>query len=345
MNFILELHSQLQSFKNTLLFEIDNKEITHNYHLAEIDYRFLDSEKLYVHLMETSVANTVFHRKINELCEHIIYLWENEIKKLSIKPIDEDLKHLYGDDPINNTGDFLICYFEYYSEEVDPENDMPTLESVADDHFNSDYLPFSNSDFSNSDFLNREKEELFRNQQGHNRYKLANLVVRCEIIKNLISDAYPETLIKNEEESVYLKERIYFNTSKSLIDSLINPCSELKVELSINSIRKKHPDHDPNLWNIHAFSLFKYLFDFYYSKYKKQLTNMWFYLKEYNSDKYTLLSTKEKYVEFVKMNYNIELKNFDKSIEKYNNIDFHIMDSHRINFEETFKLNKNTKKH
>ena len=64
-------------------------------------------------------------------------------------------------------------------------------------------------------------------------------------------------------------------------------------------------------------SKFKYIYDNYYKGTIRQLTNIWFYLKEYQNTKYVLKATKKDYINFIKNNYQIEIKNFDKSINKY----------------------------
>ncbi|RXP46875.1 hypothetical protein EC396_13425 [Lutibacter sp. HS1-25] len=111
---------------------------------------------------------------------------------------------------------------------------------------------------------------------------------------------------------------------------------EIKQEPEINN-RKTHPKHDPNLWNAQCFDLFKYLFDEYYTGSKRQVTNIWFYLKEYQSKKYTLIATKKIYKEFILENYQISITNFDKSYQKYEDKDYKTLNEHRINFDDSLK--------
>lgn len=104
-----------------------------------------------------------------------------------------------------------------------------------------------------------------------------------------------------------------------------------------DEVKATHPKHDPNLWSVNCYELYKYLFENYYKGTKRQLTNIWFYLKEYDPLTYNLKATKDKYKYFIKSNYQIEIKNFDKSQTKYSENDYPNMDEHRQNFETTLK--------
>ena len=99
----------------------------------------------------------------------------------------------------------------------------------------------------------------------------------------------------------------------------------------------KHPEHDPNIFNKDGFELFKYLFDNYYKKYKRELMNIWFYLKEYDPNKYTLLASKDQYKAFVLKNYQITITNDEKAKYAYNDKAYPIMNNHRVNFEKRLK--------
>jgi hypothetical protein len=91
-------------------------------------------------------------------------------------------------------------------------------------------------------------------------------------------------------------------------------------------------EHNPNLWNKDCFNLFKYLIDNYYKGRKRQLTNIWFYLKEYNPQKYTLIATKNQYKVFIK-ELGVVITNFDKNSNRYDEKEYKTMMGHRINFE------------
>lgn len=102
----------------------------------------------------------------------------------------------------------------------------------------------------------------------------------------------------------------------------------------------KHPKHDPNLWDKKCYNLFKYLFDNYYDnqkRTKRKLTNMWFYLKEYNPEKYTLKATKKNYKDFISNNYRVVITNDQKAKQKYDDKEYPTMNDHRQQYEDGLK--------
>lgn len=105
--------------------------------------------------------------------------------------------------------------------------------------------------------------------------------------------------------------------------------------------KSTHPKHDPNYWNKDCFDLFKYLFDEYYKGTIRQITNIWFYLNEFdrsnNKRKYVLKATKNDYKIFINENYNITIKNFDKARQKYEDKEVNTLNEHRINYEDSLK--------
>lgn len=107
----------------------------------------------------------------------------------------------------------------------------------------------------------------------------------------------------------------------------------VKSEGTIN----QHPKFDPNLWNNDCFELFKYLYDCYYKSTNRQLTNIWFYLKENGNSKYNLKVTKDEYRDFMLNNYQKNITNFDKAQAKWEDKEYNTIDDHRINFEYTLK--------
>ncbi|MDV6169687.1 hypothetical protein R1T16_14720 [Flavobacterium sp. DG1-102-2] len=95
-----------------------------------------------------------------------------------------------------------------------------------------------------------------------------------------------------------------------------------------------YPPHNPNLWNIMCYKLFMYLHSEYYTKSKRELTNIWFYLNENSGEKYTLNATKDQYREFILKEYSISITNFDKASIKWSR-ESNKLDEFRINFEKT----------
>lgn len=120
----------------------------------------------------------------------------------------------------------------------------------------------------------------------------------------------------------------------------IESLNELRIP-EINNTKKSieqkntHPKHNPNYWSLQCYNLFKYLFDNYYISKNRQLTNIWFFLNEYDPVRYNLKATKEKYSEFIQENYNIKITNFDKATYKYSK-EFGTMNDHRMIFEDDY---------
>lgn len=108
-------------------------------------------------------------------------------------------------------------------------------------------------------------------------------------------------------------------------------------EVKPDEVENKHPKFNPNYWNKECFELFKYLYDCYYKKTKRQLTNIWFYLKEHKSETYVLKATKDEYIEFILKSYQIQITNFDKAILKWEEKELITINDHRIDFEDTLK--------
>ena len=98
-----------------------------------------------------------------------------------------------------------------------------------------------------------------------------------------------------------------------------------------------HPNFNPNLWNRDCFELFKYLFDNYYSKTKRQLINIWFYLNENGIDKYNLKASKNAYKDFIFEHYKVKITNDEKAKFKYEDKEFSTLQDHRVSFENSLK--------
>lgn len=168
---------------------------------------------------------------------------------------------------------------------------------------------------------------------GHDtNYHLADFY--NDITFDLIDFSNPDKFSNNQKQSDDFNNFVD-STSTATKTQILPEAQPKTVEITPLSISKEiHPPHDPNLWNKPCYELFKYLFDNYYdNKTKRKLTNIWFYLKEKQSKIYTFLATKDMYVHFLKVNYNIFITNFDKAINKYNDKDLPSLNGHCINFE------------
>ena len=89
----------------------------------------------------------------------------------------------------------------------------------------------------------------------------------------------------------------------------------------------------PNTWNEPCFELFKYLTDNYYTSKSVQLTSIWFFLNDLDSDKYRISFPKKDYKNYISTHYNLEIKHFDRP-SNWSDVK-RILNDFRINFENT----------
>ena len=140
-----------------------------------------------------------------------------------------------------------------------------------------------------------------------------------------------ENLTVNKTDYKILKDRY-----KEYLIGKQNPPQQPETNKP-DEVKNSHPKHDPNLWNNDCFELFKYLYDCYFKTTNRQLTNIWFYLKENGSKKYILKATKDQYKVFIFSNYQIKITNFDKAQAKWVDKECNTINDHRINFEDNLK--------
>ncbi len=141
---------------------------------------------------------------------------------------------------------------------------------------------------------------------------------------------------KLDFESLTFAEKKQFETYKSFLSNKQNPPQQVE-NFKTDEVKNIHPKFNPNYWNKECFELFKYIYDEYYKGTKRQLTNIWFYLKEYQSTNYILKATKEQYETFILENYQIKITNFDKAQTKWEDKEYGTINDHRINFEDSLK--------
>lgn len=165
---------------------------------------------------------------------------------------------------------------------------------------------------------------------------------------NELTNGLTESINSNKNQSFEHKKeqlkycKIYSEFLKEKSKEIDKVEVDKPLQKEINKLKDNnsiHPEHNPNLWSLDCYKLFKYLFDNYYKDSRKptkrQLTNIWFYMNEYDKIKYNLKATKDSYKLFIKNHYDIEIKNFDKAEQKYNT-EYGTMNDHRINFEDSF---------
>lgn len=204
-------------------------------------------------------------------------------------------------------------------------------------------------------YLNKIKNRLF---DSVSTSELNELFLDCTKAKreffNVISNFY-ENQYKIEFNFFSFKEQTNFNwacksetvTNIKYYLAYKEICEQINGKLNpkhpednkTDKIKSLHPNHDPNLWNVECYGLFKYLFDHYYKGSKRQLTNIWFYLKEDDrNSKYIFSATKDLYKEFIFQNYHsINITNFDKAIQKWEDTEYNKINEHRQNYEDSLK--------
>jgi len=80
----------------------------------------------------------------------------------------------------------------------------------------------------------------------------------------------------------------------------------------------KSINYNPSLWNENCFKFFEYLIKNYYTKKKRELTDIWHFLKrDLNEEEFWFYATQKQYSSFIKSHLNIELKNWQQSNFKY----------------------------
>lgn len=120
---------------------------------------------------------------------------------------------------------------------------------------------------------------------------------------SVLNDENIALLICNaKDKNNYLKELMTLGLSQPI--SIIDQPNNREVKL--------------NHWNEACYNLFNYLFDNYYDGKKRQLTNIWYFLKDGLQDEnYYFKMTKDDYINFIKVTHTIQLTNFDKSEYKF----------------------------
>ena len=164
-----------------------------------------------------------------------------------------------------------------------------------------------------------------------------------KIEKELISDN--EDIKESDTLNLIISEKEQYldwlKKYKEIFSKDENDLSVFEIELKINNQSiptTNHPIHDPNLWSIESYELFKYLKDKYHKSTIKQITNIWFYLKNDTDIKYKCTATKKQYREFIETNYSITITNFDKSsIDNYQSKQLVAMNNHLKYYKETLK--------
>lgn len=208
--------------------------------------------------------------------------------------------------------DLLAALNEHYRTHIYHQGMHEVAEEEGEEHL----TPKEVYDFIHS----RTWDRFLIPQDSFSKKEFATLMKNVEILVDAFIHAFK---IKGKKNRFGIPEIIPI--------SFHNASNKKKIIKEVSP----HPAFNPNLWNQDCFELFKYLYDHYFNgKTIRQLTNIWFYLKEYHPESYTLIATKDLFREFIKEHYGHTIKNFDKATLKYTEKDKPTMDGHRINFEE-----------
>lgn len=223
---------------------------------------------------------------------------------------------------------YKACYadlLERHKLEYEDHNEFTFINTELENFYDGlididgiDDLPFQ-FQFLKS-FTNEELSEALVNQR-----EFKNFAEKSNLSSSMIIDFLESRLHELEKESIEaLKHEV--------LDYKTKP-DQYSEEVKLDDSKQQHPEFDPNLWNNDCFELFKYLYDCYYKSTNRQLTNIWFYLKESGNKKYVLKATKDLYKDFILKNYQIKISNFDKAQTKWEDKEYDTIDDHRINFE------------
>jgi hypothetical protein len=141
---------------------------------------------------------------------------------------------------------------------------------------------------------------------------------------------YESLLFKTTQSELWRKPDFGFNIDKPCVLTFLNynkihfiqRSKEQKTEpeaIDLNkeskSITKNQNNvFDPNNFNNECYNLFYYLVDNYKKKGKIKFINIYYYLKdEVKKDKYSFNFIQSDYTEFIKRNYKIEIKKYQKA--------------------------------
>ena len=185
-------------------------------------------------------------------------------------------------------------------------------------------------------FLEKQKKSLglLYNEVNQTEKFISNEINRS---KDIIENA-KESFIKRTQHKFESKE-LLVNVYESYIYFLEALEPKQPETNNTDEVKNSHPKHNPNDWNTDCFELFKYLIDNFYKDSKRTNTKLiciWFYLSEYNPEKYILKFTKDNYKIFIKDNYGITITNTDKP-DNYQSKVLSTLHEHRKIFEDSLK--------
>jgi hypothetical protein len=257
-------------------------------------------------------------------------LYEDRLFEHNKIHIDYDEDHFIFEEK-NNYDFYLELIFSIGCVPDEMMNEKHIFPIIIIDDFDYNNLYFKEGAMECFFYLNEENDKGCIVIEEARSYVM-NVI---NLFKNLTFDefVFKAHTLKNSFRLIikFLKEKKKEKKRNSLGET-----TNLKKNVIIEN-SSIHPMFDPNLWNLECFELFKYLYDCYYKNKNRQLTNIWFYLKESGITKYNIKVTKDRYKIFVLQNYGIKITNFDKAQIKWEDQERETINEHRINFEDSLK--------
>lgn len=169
---------------------------------------------------------------------------------------------------------------------------QPTIDLFDKDSINSGVSPEELKEFkvSTGNIIVQNLTQTFENYSVQDKF---------EYVKNVLP-----IIFENFEK-----------TKKDYFSHKINELSVVKGTIE-KKITSNASMFDPNNWNSNCFNLFNYLVENYTAKDGKTIKyiNIWYFLKRVVDKKvYTFTFTQEKYMLFIKDNFDINIKKFAKA--------------------------------
>jgi len=203
-----------------------------------------------------------------------------------IKDIIEYLTNVFNDQKIG-------AISQYFFKSIDQLNEI----------LNAYFIRFKNKDELNKAVkFNLEELKKLSFQRSKNDF---------HIVKDRDIDNTPDHSIE------------WHNDYSHIIHSHLIEVFEERLSMSVNDVIVDFPDKpsvikkiefDSKMWNDSCFNLFNYLMENYYDNKKVDLISIWFFLYDLKSEEYVFRSTKNKYINFIKTQYEIKITNRDRSL-------------------------------
>jgi len=345
-NIINILTFQLNELEHLIKKDSKRGNMIYNYFINEDNCKLLDYYKLQSYLTETKIENLASLKQINNLCLKINNLWNNDLRKLNPKKLKEPFVITREDSAsswISSSIDFYAIYisefkFHYCTFENEKKqlilnkHKRYTLENISSKCRNlrnilTSFYPTLRVGEDPRQYLIQYKN--FKKIEFTPRpYNMPEYELMKGIFNSHVNDCKFVFLSLDKKERQGFKNHIIKNLNKvenvqvlpkfkTLLFKIIALCNNNfdKPQLEENTPNK----FNPSQFNEYTHNLFTYILNEYEKKGKIKYINIWYFLKKDIKDKTDILFnfTQEKYKIFVKREYGIEIKKFQKAEYKY----------------------------